>query len=72
MRARIEELCIGRVLAEDEDFITMEIGKRDDVSFTLQQDPETGEVVGGDRFHTLLFVHQVDGAVEAWKPWEDD
>jgi hypothetical protein len=59
----------GRVLAEDDDFITMEIAKHDDVSFSLQRD-ENNEVVGGDRFLTLLFIHAVRGVPKVWKPWE--
>ncbi len=60
----------ARVLAEDDDFITLEVGKHEGVSFTLQRD-EDGETVGGDRFHTLVFIHFKDGAGEFWKPWED-
>lgn len=61
-------LKVARVLTEDDDFLTLEVGKRDDVTFNLQQDGE-GEVVGGDRFLTLMFVHQADGSVEVWEPW---
>ncbi len=67
--ARFKDLRVGRILAEDGDFITLEIGKRDDVPFHLQQD-ETGNVVGGDRFLTLVFVRSVDGRVETWDPFE--
>jgi hypothetical protein len=63
------DLCAGRVLHEDGDFVTMEVAKRDDISFRLQQN-EDGETVGGDRFFTLLFVRAVDGGMEVWKPWE--
>jgi hypothetical protein len=64
-----EMLHVGRVLHEDNDFVTMEIGKHDDVKFTLGQNEE-GEIVGGDRFLTILFVHNIDGHMEVWKPWE--
>jgi len=59
----------ARVLAEDDDFITLEVGKHDAVSFTLQQN-EHGETVGGDRFHTLVFIHFTGDGAEFWKPWE--
>jgi len=64
----MKHLKVGRVLHEDADFITVEIGKRDDVVIHLQQD-ENGETVGGDRFFTLIFVHQVAGRAETWEPW---
>lgn len=58
-----EDLAIGRVVSEDEGFMLIEIMKREDTdTFTLQD---------GDRFYTLLFVHQVDGRTEAWKPWRE-
>jgi hypothetical protein len=69
MKISKDMLHVGRVLHEDDDFVTMEIGKHDDVRFTLQQDEE-GEAVGGDRFLTLLFTHNVDGNMEIWKPWQ--
>lgn len=64
-------LRVSRVLNEDDDFITLEVGKRDDVTFHLQQNDE-GETVGGDRFLTVLFVKS-DGAggAEAWDPFTD-
>jgi hypothetical protein len=64
-------LLVGRVLSEDDDFITMEIGKHDAVTFHLQQNDE-GETVGGDRFLTVVFVHN-DGSGKAvpWVPWAD-
>jgi hypothetical protein len=60
----------GRVLHEDDDFLTLEVGKHDAVTFHLQQDPETGETIGGDRFLTVVFVHAVDGGMETWLPWQ--
>lgn len=60
----------SRVLSEDDDFITIEVAKHDGVTFHLQMDDE-GEVVGGDRFLTLMFVHHVDGeGMTTWLPWE--
>lgn len=62
-------LKVSRVLAEDDDFITLEVGKHDGVTFHLQQNEE-GETVGGDRFLTIVFLHEVDGSAETWEPWE--
>lgn len=70
MQARKRDLYIGRILAEDNDFVTLEVGKRDDVTFHLQQNAE-GETVGGDQFLTILFVRSDgDGAMEIWSPFE--
>jgi len=64
-------LRVSRVLNEDDDFITLEVGKRDDVTFHLQQNDE-GETVGGDRFLTVLFVKSDgQGGAEAWDPFTD-
>jgi hypothetical protein len=58
-----EHLVVGRVLHEDDDLVTMEVGKRDDVTFHLQQD---------DRFFTLVFIKsEKDGTARTWKPWEE-
>lgn len=61
---------VGRVLHEDDSFITMEIGKSDDVEFTLQKNEE-GETVGGDRFLTVMFIRMENDGAEVWKPWEE-
>lgn len=58
------------MLAEDADFVTLEVGKRDDVVFHLQQD-ENGETVDGDRFLTVLFVRaDGSGGAEVWDPFD--
>lgn len=68
MKIPVGRLKVSRVLAEDDDFLTLEVGKRDDVTFHLQQDEE-GETVGGDRFLTILFVRSDgQGGMEAWDP----
>lgn len=55
----------ARVLHEDDDFLTLEVGKHDDVSFTLDEE-------GGNSFLTLIFVHaDGEGAMEVWEPWAD-
>lgn len=61
---------MGRVLHEDDDFIMLELGKRDDVEFHFQLN-ESGDVVGGDRFYSVVFVHNVDGGVTTWVPWQE-
>lgn len=63
-------LLVSRVLNEDDDFITLEVAKHDRVTFHLQQDAD-GETVGGDKFYTVVFVHN-DGSGKAvpWLPWE--
>lgn len=59
---------IARVLNEDDDFILLEVAKKEDVVFHLQQD-ENGETVGGDRFFTM--TETPDGVILVpWTPWE--
>jgi hypothetical protein len=72
VQIRRDQLKVARVLHEDGDFVTLEVGKRDDVTFNLQQD-DTGQTVGGDRFFTILFVRAgEDGAsAEVWDPLID-
>jgi hypothetical protein len=65
-----EHVTPCRVLNEDDDFLTMEVAKRDDVTFSFQRD-ENNQIVGGDRFYTILFVRFEDGEPVIWKPWED-
>jgi hypothetical protein len=66
-----QHLKVARVLHQDGDFVTLEVGKHDDVTFHLQQDPETGETVGGDEFLTVIFVRAAGGGFETWEPWSD-
>lgn len=70
MEAKRSQIKISRILAEDDDFLTLEVGKRDDVVYHLQQNEE-GETVGGDRFLTLLFVRNTDSGMEVWDPTID-
>lgn len=63
LRAEGSDLRVGRILHEDDDLITIEVGKRDDVTYTL--DPDTP-----DRFLTLLFVRNTPEGVRVWTPWE--
>lgn len=61
-KAKSEQILPARVLHEDDDFITIEVGKHDDVSFTLES---------GDRFLTMVFVRFVGDRARAWLPWKD-
>ena len=69
VRFNFGDVRMSRVLSEDDDFLILEVGKRDDVTFHLQQNEE-GETVGGDRFLSILFVRQKpDGSgIEVWDP----
>jgi hypothetical protein len=62
-----KQMLVGRVLSDDEKQITLEIMKDDSTPYTL--DPE-----GGDRFFTILFIHQPEGKTEpeVWLPWEHE
>lgn len=71
VRARYGDIRMARILAEDGDFVTLEVAKNDGVTFHLQQNEE-GEVVGGDRFLSLLFIRQVGGKTQVWDPWAED
>lgn len=63
------DMFISRVLNEDDDFVTLEVAKHDKVTFHLQQNEE-GETVGGDVFHTLVFVRNAgEGRAETWDPF---
>ena len=50
-----------RVLHEDDDFVTFEMAKRDDIQLRIEE---------GDQFFTVTFVHQVAGETEVWDPWD--
>lgn len=68
MRISRKQLKIARVLHRDDDFVTLEVARHDDVSFHLQQNDE-GETVGGDEFLTVLFVRSDNaGGFETWDP----
>lgn len=71
MRFTKDHVIPCRVLNEDDDFLTLEVAKHDDVKFTLQRD-EDNEIVGGDQFYTILFVKFENGEPVIWRPWEDD
>lgn len=64
MKVSKSAMKIGQVFYEDDDFITLKISKRDDVSFDL------GELGDEDEFFTLLFVRFENEVLEVWDPLE--
>lgn len=73
MKIRQSDIRIGRVLHEDNDFVTIEVAKNDKVTFHLQQN-EDGETVGGDEFFSFVYVRRSstrNGMMEVWDPFED-
>lgn len=55
-------LRIGRVLHEDDAFMTIEVPKDENRQLRLEE---------GDRFLTFIFTRNDDGAMSTWIPWED-
>ena len=61
------EMRVGRVLHEDDAFVTLEVAKSDRRELRLED---------GDRFLTLVFVKHSPSAADqarmvAWLPWEE-
>jgi hypothetical protein len=70
-----DDLSVARVLHEDDDFITLEVGKRDDASWHVA--PVADEPEKPQQFYTILFVTQDSGYpgepyAKVWKPWEEE
>jgi hypothetical protein len=64
-----DDLSVARVVHEDDDFITLEVGKHDGVSWHVAPlTPDHEEAP--QRFHTILFLNAAEG--RAWKPWEEN
>jgi hypothetical protein len=65
VKVRGGDIRVGRVLHEDDDFLTIEVAKNEHRELRVEE---------GDRFLTLMFVHQPPGsrpgALTAWLPWE--
>jgi hypothetical protein len=59
--ARTNHIRPARVLHEDETFLTLEVPKDETRELRIED---------GDRFLTLIFVRNVDGATKPWLPWE--
>lgn len=71
MRVQRRDIKVARVLHDEGDKVILEVGKTDEASFQLQQDEETAETVGGDRFLTLIFVRSTPPAgAEVWDPFQ--
>lgn len=68
MKINSHDMHMLRVLHEDDDFVTFEMPKRDDIPMRLQMD-ENGNTVGGDQFYTVLFVRRDQMGVMVWNPW---
>ncbi len=64
MQLPAKMLRIGRVLHEDDDFLTIEVPKDDQRQLRVED---------GDKFLTFIFVKRdpEDGAMGVWIPWED-
>lgn len=58
-------LKVARVVGDknDPDFVTLEVGKNDQVQFTIQE---------GDDFYTVVFLEQTPGGVQVWDPFEEN
>lgn len=58
------ELKIGRVLHEDDTFMTLEICKDEQRQLRLEDN---------DRFFTIIFLRHdpSDNTMEVWTPWRD-
>jgi hypothetical protein len=67
MKIKGSDIRVGRVLHEDDAFLTIEVAKSDDRPLNVED---------GDRYLTLLFVRGAPTHVDprrmvAWLPWED-
>lgn len=67
MKAHGSDIRVGRVLHEDDAFITLEVAKDEDRPLRVED---------GDRYLTLLFVrnkptHADPHRAVAWLPWKD-
>jgi hypothetical protein len=66
-KARGDQIRVGRVLHEDDAFLTLEVAKDEHRPLSIES---------GDRFLTLVFVrskptHADPQRAEAWLPWEE-
>jgi hypothetical protein len=70
MKLMRSDLSPARVVHEDDNFITLEVAKNEDVTWHVAP-------IGDDniiqRFYMVLFVHKNNrNEMEVWKPWESD
>lgn len=61
MNADPNHIRIAKVVGENEDGMTLFVPKNMNGVFKLTD---------GDRFLTMMFIHQVGPDMEAWLPWE--
>jgi hypothetical protein len=66
VKVRGDQLRVGRILHEDDAFLTLEVAKSDERELRIEN---------GDQFLTLMFVraaptHADPRRAEAWLPWE--
>lgn len=59
--ARGTDIRVARVLHEDDAAVTLEV---------IKNENRPMEVRDGDKFWTVIFVHQKAGGVHPWLPWE--
>jgi len=67
VKVKGSDIRVGRVLHEDDAFLTIEVAKSDDRPLQVED---------GDRYLTLLFVrsaptHADPRRAVAWLPWEE-
>jgi len=68
VKVKGSDIRVGRVLHEDDAFLTIEVAKRDDRPLQVED---------GDRYLTLLFIRSAPTRADprravAWLPWEPD
>jgi hypothetical protein len=67
MQAPGGHIVVARILHEDDAFMTLEVVKDNERKL---------DIVGGERFLTLVFVRHPKGApsdeAETWLPWSPD
>lgn len=61
MSADPNHIRIAKVIGENEDGMALFVPKNMNGVF---------ELADGDRFLTMMFIHQVGSDMEAWLPWE--
>lgn len=61
-----EDVVAARVIADDDQFMIVEIAKSDDVEWTVKPLPGEDAV----EFWTMVFVSFKDGEPDFTKPWE--
>lgn len=71
MKIAADHLCVARVTHEDDDFLTLEVAKHDDVKWHVAPLPGEDKPTS---FFTVMFVHKSDDgkSMEIWKPWESE